>query len=609
MGTRTRHDVAEAYLKVQASLSPMPSPLALPAALLNLLLAVVALTASRRQLAAVLPRSPGGRRTLILVLVLAFGVRAASPYEPLMWNDEWFYHDQAESLMVDRLNTFCTFGEPGACQRSAMFYPIGYPLVLSLGMAGTGSALLAARLLGTLAGTATVAVVYLLARLLVRDERAALIAALVIALLPMHVRYAVEVRPDVLGALAEGVAVLAAVVHVRSGRDAPEWLAAMSLAFAAMVRREALLVLVPVAVVYHWGRRRGVRPSMLPWAVALLLLVPHITETPERFWNQMYTESVAEYDGVARRVHPRYILDNLHYLTYWVNGYFQPYLFTALALVCVVALPHMPAPLGPLTVMWFITRLSPYLLHSYTVFIPRYMLALSIPFALAAGAAVTVLSWPAWTLKTGVLVSGVLHLPFAYGPMFGLEIPYELQGPLGVVHGLVPLILLVWGVQRAVGRERRAVAAALVVGLVLVPVLYPRVEQADGLPRPFHRTFHLESSTIEGWHALVGRECFVVVPSPVPYRALWQRLLVMRTSHLALPVTVAGLHDDVASLLADGACVYLYETQRVPDIDGRMMHDEFTLEYMDSVPVPPDDAEATGILQKLSLYRVTGARG
>ncbi len=587
----------------------MPSPLALPAALLNLLLAAVALIASRRQLAAALPGYPSGRRILLLVLILAFGVRVANPYEPLMWNDEWFYHDQAESLMIDRLNTFCTFGEPGACRDTAMFYPIGYPLVLSLGMAVTGSADTAARLLGVLAGTATVAVAYLLARLLLRDECAALTAALIIALLPMHVRYAVEVRPDVLGALAEGLAVLAAVLHVRSGRDAPGWLAALSFAFAAMVRREALLVLVPVAVVYHWGSRHGVRPSLFPWALAFVLLIPHIAETPERFWNQMYTESVAEYDGVARRVHPRYVLENLHYITYWVNGYFQPYLFTALAFIGIAALSRLPAPIGSLTVLWFVTRIAPYLFHSYTVFIPRYMLALSVPYALMAGAAVTVLSWPTGVLKTGLLVSGLLHLPFAYSRMFGLELPYGVRGPLGIVHGLVPLALLVWGARHAIGRERRATAVALLVGLVLLPMLYPNVEQADGLIPPFHRTFYLESSTIEGWQVLVGEDCFVVVPSPVPYRALWQRPLVMRTSHLALPDTVAGLHDDVAGLLAEGACVYLYETQRVPDIDGRMMHDSFVLEHQGLVIVPTNDAKATGMLQELSLYRVTAIAG
>ena len=587
----------------------MPSPLALPAALLNLLFAAVALIASRRQLAAALPRAPGGRRALLLVLVLAFGVRAVSPYEPLMWNDEWFYHDQAESLMVDRLNTFCTFGEPSTCRSPAMFYPIGYPLALSLAMSMTGSVGMAARLVGVLAGTATVAVAYLLARLLVRDDRAALTAALVIALLPMHVRYAVEVRPEILGVFAEGLAVLAAVVHVRSRRDAPGWLAALSFAFAAMVRREALLVLVPVAVVYHWGDRRGVRPSLLPWIVAIALLVPHIAETPERFWNQMYTESVMEYESVTLRVHPRYVLDNLHYLTYWVNGYFQPFLFTALALASIIALPRLPAPVGTLTALWFVTRLAPYLLHSYTMFIPRYMLALSIPFALAAGAAVTLLSWPTSVLWAGMIVSGLLHLPFAYSPMFGLELPYEVRGPLGIVHGLVPLAILTWGARRAAGLERSATTAMLVTGLVLVPMLYPHVDRADGLIRPFHRTFNLESSTIEGWRVLVGEECFVVVPNPVPYRALWQRPLVMRASRRALPATVAQLHDDVAGLLDDGACVFLYETQQVPDIDGRMMHDTFVLEQLGHVPVPVIDAEATGMLQELSLYRVKALAG
>ncbi|MDP7493632.1 MAG: glycosyltransferase family 39 protein [Candidatus Undinarchaeales archaeon] len=586
----------------------MPSPLALSAALLNLLFAAVALIASRRQFAAAIPRAPGGRHALLLMLVLAFGVRAFSPYEPLMWNDEWFYHDQAESLMVDRLNTFCTFGEPSTCRSPAMFYPIGYPLVLSLGMSLTGSAGTAARLVGVLAGTATVAVTYLLARLLIRDDRAALTAALVIALLPMHVRYAVEVRSDVLGAFAECLAVLAAVMHVRSRRDASGWLAALSFAFAATVRREALLVLVPIAVVYRWGGKRGVWPSLLPWVVAFALLVPHIAETPERFWNQMYTESVKEYEDFTYRLHPRHIASNLQYISYWVDGYFQPFLFTAMALAGCAAMARLAGPFASVTALWFVSRIAPYLLHSYTVFIPRYMLALSVPFALACGAAAAVLSWPAETLTAALLVSGALHLPFAYGPLFGLELPGTQRWVLGLLHAVVPITLLLWGATRAAGRERRVVAVALVACLVLVPALYSRVTRTDGLPGAFHRAFALESSTIDGWRVLVGEECFVVVPSPVPYRALWQRPLVMRASHLALPATVAQLHDDVVGLLDDGACVFLYETQRMPDIDGRMVHDTFVLEHLDSVSVPPEEAEATGMLQKLALYRVVAPK-
>jgi hypothetical protein len=126
----------------------------------------------------------------------------------------------------------------------------------------------------------------------------------------------------------------------------------------------------------------------------------------------------------------------------------------------------------------------------------------------------------------------------------------------------------------------------------------------DGLSRTYSTAFELERGTIDGWRTLVAPDCVIIVPRPMPYRVLWQRPVLMLSSRLPLPATVAILHDDVRTLLDDGTCVYIYETQREQDAAFLMLHDSFRLESVGRVPIPEEVAGVTGFYKELSLYRV-----
>lgn len=586
----------------------MPSPLALPVALANLLLIAGALAASRREVARVLPSCRFMRRELLLVLILAFAVRAVNPYRPLNWNDEWFYQDQSLNLAVNRLNVFCIFGQLEDCQRFAMFNPIGYPVMLSLASTFLGHSGVAILAVGIVAGTLSVGITYLIARLLSREHRTALFAAIVVALIPMHVRYAMVSSPMVVTVLFEGMAVLGALLHARTGRTAPGWLGIMSLAFAVTVRREAPLALIPMALVYLVTSSRA-RPSALPWIVALVLTAPHFGDWDEYNWNQMHNESVSEHESILHRVHPRHVVNNIHYITYWLDGYFQPFLFTALALIGWASWRHLPRGYAALTLGWFATRLTIYLFHSYPVFIPRYMTSLTIPFAIAAGAGASALSLPTGPLVAGLVLSGLLHLPFAFAPLYGLELPGATMSVLTLLHIAVPAAILLWMALRTTGRERSMAGTALVACLVLMTTFYTTNMTTDGLPKTYSTAFQLEREAIDGWRTLVAPDCVVIVPRPIPYRVLWQRSLLMLSSHLPMPETVAILHDDVRTLLDDGTCVYIYETQRGQDTAFLMLHDSFRLEPVGRVPLPDEVAGITEFYRELALYRIVAPRG
>jgi hypothetical protein len=587
----------------------MPSPLALTFALANLLVLAVALAASRRELADRFPRSGRKRRALLLILLLAFGVRSLNPYRPVPRMDDTFFRDQAEGLVHHHLNVICALGEMGDCQRFGGFKSIGYPLILSLAYVLLGFSDVAARLIGVVGGTATVACVYLLMRQLDRDHDEALVAALVLALLPMHVRFASVTLAEVPSVLTECLAVLAAVVHVRTGRSALGWLAASSLALHVTVRVENPLAIVPMLVVYWWGREHvRTRPSPLPWLVALVLVVPHFADLGVTTYGDQ---------PISTRMDPMSITANFHYVEYWFNGYFNPYLFTALALLGCIAMWCLPPPFARLVAAWWGVRLALHLLHTFGAFVPRYMLPLSVPFAMACGAGARGRSLAAGSVVAAVLLSGAAHLPFAYAPVFGLELPAGTRSLLYALHLAIPMGILMCAAWMARGRERAVLFATIAAGALLVPTLYPAVTVTDGAGRLMREAISLEGRTIEEWEHLVGRECYMVVIAPGHTRSAWGRRIVAdsRGKSGESPRSVlnvdAELREDVASLLAKDHCVYLYEQvweKGNEPSTSLMMHGSFRLETIEYLTAPMEFAGEMTVFKGLALYRVSSPR-
>jgi hypothetical protein len=54
-----------------------------------------------------------------------------------------------------------------------------------------------------------------------------------------------------------------------------------------------------------------------------------------------------------------------------------------------------------------------------------------------------------------------------------------------------------------------------------------------------------------------------------------------------------------------GGCVFYYDALSQPDLVSGMMRSSFALERLAEAEVPPDQATASGSLQRLALYRVS----
>jgi hypothetical protein len=411
----------------------------------------------------------------------------------------------------------------------------------------------------------------------------------------MHLRYGVTTRLVVLSVLTECLAVLGAALHVRTGRSSAGWLAAASLAFHVTVRKENPLALVPLMIVYWLSGRKGVRPSPVPWIVALVLLTPYVAG-----WFEMSMG----YIDVTDRLGTSSLRRNLDYVLYWFNGYFTPVLFTALAVLGIIAFAVRSGPLVLLVTLWWSARLVVFLIHDFMFFVPRYMIGLSVPFAIACGLGARSLTCSQRSIATAILLTGLTYLPFAYGDMFGLQLDAGMRAILYAAHLVLPMIFLLWAAGRAGGRERRLLAVLAAGGAVLIVLLYPRVTVGDGIPPGVRDYLALEERTVARWREGVEPSCHVVASVPVRAEHLWGRRMVHVESFFLLPTTGEELVRDVTALVDRGECVYLYDSQGTANARDALTRSHLDLEQIDSVPLSLTWVEGFGASTQLALFRV-----
>ncbi|HEY8490452.1 MAG TPA: glycosyltransferase family 39 protein [Dehalococcoidia bacterium] len=239
-------------------------------------------------------------RPWVPVLAVAFLLRAAwAAYAtslPVAPHDPWWYDERAQRLAAGLGYTLAD-GEPTA------YFPPGYPLFLAAVYRVLGHHLTAVELIQAALGTASVALLYGLARQAF-GARAGLAAAALLAVAPGQILYVSQLHTEVLFTFLALLAVwLTAAGGRREGR--PGWLALVAAGavagLAALVRGQGLLIL-PAAGAYllalrlpwrRWAPRMALTvlaatAVLLPWwvrnAVVLDAFVPLSTNGGVDLW-------------------------------------------------------------------------------------------------------------------------------------------------------------------------------------------------------------------------------------------------------------------------------------------------------------------------------------
>jgi 4-amino-4-deoxy-L-arabinose transferase-like glycosyltransferase len=197
-----------------------------------------------------------------------------APRTSRIFFDEQIYQSIGRSLADTRVAEMCNDGavEYGRLQCWSGEYnkqPYAYPYLLSLAYRVTGSRPSVAHVVNNLAATGLVFVVFLLAALLFQDRRAAIGAALVMALVPMQLVWSNTAASEPTAALACALAVLAAMEFVRT-RSTPAFIWTLSTTiFAASFRPECVLVApLVLGLLGVKSRSEFARPRFWWWTAA-----------------------------------------------------------------------------------------------------------------------------------------------------------------------------------------------------------------------------------------------------------------------------------------------------------------------------------------------------
>jgi hypothetical protein len=186
-----------------------------------------------------------------LMLVLAGGV---APRANRIFYDEHIYQGVGQNLSDLHLAQMCNDGtvEYGSLQCLNGEYnkqPYGYPYLLSLGYRLFGVREWVAHWLNLLCALGLAWAVFLGGSALLGDARAGLYGALVLSLVPQQLLWSHTAAVEPSAALGAGLAVLAALHHVRERSTASLLWVVVATAFAVKFRPESVLVIPLVGLI------------------------------------------------------------------------------------------------------------------------------------------------------------------------------------------------------------------------------------------------------------------------------------------------------------------------------------------------------------------------
>jgi mannosyltransferase len=215
-------------------------------------------------------------RPLVLILLLAFGLRLIALSSRTFWYDEAFAVLFSEKGLNGMLYGTLT-PENGT---AADVHPLLYYTTLNAWMAVFGSDLAVVRLYGVLLGVATIGMLYLLARDLF-GEKTGLVAAFIAAVAPYHVQYSQEARMYALLGLLLIAATWSFVRGWRTGQTR-YWIGFGILAGLSMYAQQlAGFYLVALGLAALFSRQRDlILRTGLSAGLAMLVYLPWLVNLP-----------------------------------------------------------------------------------------------------------------------------------------------------------------------------------------------------------------------------------------------------------------------------------------------------------------------------------------
>ena len=306
------------------------------------------------------------RWTLILAAGALLASLAFRPAEHLLFFDEDIYIQIASNMSHAPVAQLTILGGPNDIKVSTYYKePVGFPVLLSLIFAITGTHESVAFIVARLFYALTVVAVYLLALEILKTRAQAITAAVVFAAAPACFAFSSSAGSDLPAALFATLGVWGAV----SGNG---MLAAGALAMAAQIRLDMIalapLILIADRIPMKWKAGMG---------ALITAEILHVS------WVLSIAPKLAQVENVTSAFSPSYIPGNL-----WTNLKYllNPTLFPIAATVLAVATLYRSTRNQQILLAWIALISAVYLLFFAGSFEinPRYSIQITIPIVLLA---------------------------------------------------------------------------------------------------------------------------------------------------------------------------------------------------------------------------------
>lgn len=217
-------------------------------------------------------------KKFILILLLALILRCAGIISRPIWYDEAFsilFSEKGPEAMI-----YGTLSETGT--GSADIHPLGYYSLLWVWINIFGNSIFAARALSILISLASLKLIYKIAELLL-DEKTALLAAVIFAILPFQVHFAQEIR--MYGLLTMWL-LLSTLAFLCARTSNWRWWAvfAFSSALAQYTHNLAAFYLIPLALTPLFQKDwKTLRSLSVAGLVSIIIYLPWAVHLPAQF--------------------------------------------------------------------------------------------------------------------------------------------------------------------------------------------------------------------------------------------------------------------------------------------------------------------------------------
>lgn len=325
----------------------------------------------------------------LLIFIVAFALReVAAPKTHRLYYDEDIYLNIAQNIVNDGTSCLCDYGTTETCYECIdNKQPFGYSSMIAMAFFITGPSEGVATQITIFLSALTVLLIFLMAYLMFKKEEHALFASLIFAFIPTHILWSPTNSAEITFVFFTALAFFGALVYLHEHKYSVFVFSVVSVAFAAQLRPEAPLILLPF-VLFFLFFDKDLLPLLRSYKtlfiilVAVLLFLPsaiHTKNNSNSDWGSDGDKFSTNYFNENSRANSLYFIDNTR----------LPFAFTLLALMGLVYGLWQYMRYTSILILWFMSFFLIYAFFyagsfNYGVDV-RFAMSLFIPFAIISG--------------------------------------------------------------------------------------------------------------------------------------------------------------------------------------------------------------------------------